>query len=144
MWAEFLATDRCVVRQLADTGPGQGLPRHTLDRSGADGSSALLAIAPGRWWSGGTHGDQVVVPDLPDVVSAKCDESLRSTWGGHELDFDRIRPVDVNDRTQIAAPETVRRQVAVEHDDVKRMNSHFEPPGRREPTQATSQEIPWN
>jgi hypothetical protein len=49
------------------------------------------------------NGHEIVIADVADVAGAYGDQGLRPTRSGDELDFDRVRGVDVDDRTQIAA-----------------------------------------
>ena len=104
------------------------MSRGAFEPSRADGSIALLAIAPmewGRW----TDRNKIIVRDRAKIVGPKCDQCLCTTGSRDELNADRFGPVNLHDRTEIALTQPVCREVPRQHDNIKRMNRHFAPPG---------------
>ena len=64
------------------------------------------------------NGNKVVVFDRSKIMKLQCDQRLRSTRGGNELDPDCIGAIDLDDGTEITAPQSVGGQVMSQHDDV--------------------------
>ncbi|OFW13206.1 MAG: hypothetical protein A3F70_16980 [Acidobacteria bacterium RIFCSPLOWO2_12_FULL_67_14] len=68
----------------------------------------MLSIAAG--W---TNGDEVVIPDLSDVIGLQRDQGLCPTGSRHELHLDSVGSIQFDDRAQITALQSMRRQVDV-------------------------------
>ena len=78
----------------------------------------MSGMAPGR----GPHRayrHQVTVGYLAHIARMKCHEGLRAARRGDELDLNRIRREHLYNGPKIAGPETVRRNVVSENNDVE-------------------------
>ena len=73
----------------------------------------------------GTDRNEVVISDRAKVVRTNRHQRLGSPRGRNEFHAERIGPVDLDDRAQVAPAQPMSRQVASQHDGVERMNGHF-------------------
>jgi len=62
------------------------------------------------------HRDEVRVANRPDVQLPQADERLRAPSNGHELDFNALWGMHIDDGTQVSAAQAVLREVAIQHD----------------------------
>ena len=83
----------------------------------------VLGVA-NRGCTGGTHGDQVVVADFPDVARAQGDQRLGATRCGHEFHLHGIGRVDINDSAHIATLQRLSGKVRVQDNDIKRLKTY--------------------
>jgi hypothetical protein len=88
----------------------------------------VLAIPP-IWRIRWTNRNEIIVGDGAQLVWSKCHQRLGPTRSRDELDADRLRPVNLDHRAEVAAAQSVSRDVVGQDDDIERMNTHFTPPG---------------
>jgi hypothetical protein len=98
----------------------------------------LAVLGASRGCAGGTNGNQVVVADVPNVAGAQSDQRLGATRGGYEFHLHGIERVDIRDRAQIAALQSLNRQVRVQHDDIESVKTHRPSPGYAVTNRGTS------
>jgi hypothetical protein len=65
-----------------------------------------------------SHGYKVCIGNLANVRCAQRNQSASSTGSCYEFDLQAVLPVDFDDCPEIAAPESMIREVAVENDGV--------------------------
>jgi hypothetical protein len=70
------------------------------------------------------HRDQVLIFDGPHVSGPESHQGLGLAGGGHKLDFEAIRLVDLDHCSEIASPQPVLRKVAVEDHSVEKIHFH--------------------
>ena len=92
-------------------------------------SGAARRRSSGRLRHQRAHGYEVVVRHGSDVGRPESNQSLRPSRRRHELDHEGTGLVDLDDRTEIPSAQTVRRQVALENDDVEQVGVQFRSPG---------------
>jgi hypothetical protein len=74
---------------------------------------------------------EVVVAYRANIRWPQGDKRLCSTRRRDKLDDECLRTVDFDDGSQITAPHSFRREIARQHDDIKELWVHVEPPGTR-------------
>src|SRR3990172_7053285 len=78
---------------------------------------------------GGTYGHEIVVARFAKILRLKRDQRFGPAGRRHEFHADRIRPVHLHHRAQVASPEAMPRKIMGEHDNIERMQCHGSPPG---------------
>jgi len=59
------------------------------------------------------YSDEIMIINVPNVVGAKCDQSLCPSGRGDKLDLESITSVNLDDRAKIAAPKPQFRDVSL-------------------------------
>jgi hypothetical protein len=91
------------------------------------GSIAVLAIASTA--TRRTHGNQVVVSHWPNILRAQRHQRLCPARRRHEFDTQRSWTVHLDNSAQIPQAQAMFRDIARQHDNIKRLGNHAMPPG---------------
>ena len=66
-----------------------------------------------------SDGDKIFVSDVADIIARQSDQRLRSAGGSHELDFEGVRAINLNDRAEVSTPQPRIGNVARKYNSVE-------------------------
>jgi hypothetical protein len=79
---------------------------------------------------GGPHGGQIGIPHRPEIAERELHKGVRLARQPDKFDIGRLLAVEMHHRAEIAAAETILREIALKDDGIEFVNVHRELPDR--------------